>query len=47
MKKLNLQEVQQRELEIFKVFTEICKKHGIRYYLKPDFSEFSGKTVLR
>ena len=39
MKKLNLQEVQQRELEIFKVFTEICKKHGIRYYL-------AGGTLL-
>ena len=39
MKKLNLQEVQQRELEIFKVFTQICSKYGIRYYL-------AGGTLL-
>ena len=39
MKKLNLQEVQQRELALFKVFTQICEKYGIRYYL-------AGGTLL-
>ena len=39
MKKLNLQEVQQRELEIFKVFTDLCERYGIRYYL-------AGGTLL-
>ena len=39
MKKLNLQEVQQRELEIFKVLTQICSKYGIRYCL-------AGGTLL-
>ena len=39
MKKLDLGEIQQRELRVFKVFTEICERYGIRYYLKPDFSE--------
>ena len=39
MKKLDLQEIQQRELQIFKVFVEICEKYGIRYYL-------AGGTLL-
>ena len=29
MKKLDLKEIQQRELEIFQVFTGICEKYGI------------------
>ena len=39
MKKLDLKEIQQRELEIFQVFTGICEKYGIRYYL-------AGGTLL-
>lgn len=39
MKKLNLQEIQQRELKIFKAFVDICEKYGIRYYL-------AGGTLL-
>ena len=39
MKKLDLGEIQQRELRIFKVFTEICERYGIRYYL-------AGGTLL-
>ena len=39
MKKLDLGEIQQRELQIFKVFTEICERYGIRYYL-------AGGTLL-
>lgn len=39
MKKLGLKEIQQRELEIFKKFVEICEQYGIRYYL-------AGGTLL-
>ncbi len=39
MKKLDLHEIQKRELEIFKAFLEICEKYGIRYYL-------AGGTLL-
>lgn len=39
MKKLDLKEIQKRELQIFKVFTELCDKYGIRYYL-------AGGTLL-
>ena len=39
MRRLDLHEIQKRELEIFKVFTEICEKYGIRYYL-------AGGTLL-
>jgi len=39
MKKLNLSEIQQRELKIFKDFVNICEKYGIRYYL-------AGGTLL-
>ena len=39
MSKLDLKQIQQRELEIFKVFTGICEKYGIRYYL-------AGGTLL-
>ena len=39
MKKLDLGEIQQRELRIFKVFTDICERYGIRYYL-------AGGTLL-
>ena len=39
MRRLDLHEIQKRELEIFKVFTGICEKYGIRYYL-------AGGTLL-
>lgn len=39
MKKLDLAEIQQRELRIFKVFTDLCAKYGLRYYL-------AGGTLL-
>ena len=39
MRKLDLKQIQQRELTIFKVFLEICEKYGIRYYL-------AGGTLL-
>ena len=39
MRKLDLKQIQQRELTIFKVFLDICEKYGIRYYL-------AGGTLL-
>ena len=39
MRKLDLKQIQQRELKIFQVFLDICEKYGIRYYL-------AGGTLL-
>ena len=39
MRKLGLKEIKYRELEIFKVFVDLCEKYGLRYYL-------AGGTLL-
>lgn len=33
MKEIELKEMQQIELSIFKEFVKVCKKHGLRYYM--------------
>ncbi|HAB94701.1 MAG TPA: LicD family protein [Lachnospiraceae bacterium] len=39
MRKLGLKEIQYRELQIFRMFVELCEKYGLRYYL-------AGGTLL-
>ena len=39
MKMLDLKQIQQRELKIFKAFVELCERYGLRYYL-------AGGTLL-